>query len=228
MLESSSVVQAVQVGLERFAGQAQDEVGDRLQPAPAHVDLERLVGIELDGVALDLAQHVLVQRLHGLIQHERAGDLLDRLDDALGPVLAGGRVDEGGPAEFALHFADVARDLDVALEHAVVRIRDAQRAHLGRAVADHARDVVDLLLHALDVEVVDLGVPGRALGAEGAGEGAAPVGLDHRREAAVEELVLDAGEPGGGDLVRPRGGAVWSRCAPPGPRGCARWRCPYP
>ena len=71
----------------------------------------------------------------------------------------------------------------------------------GQRRPDAAGDVLDLLLHAARGEVVDLRVPAHALHAEGAGERAAAVGLDHRRELAVEELVLNAGQPGRRDVV---------------------------
>ena len=64
-----------------------------------------------------------------------------------------------------------------------------------------ARDVIDLLLHPLDREVVDLRVPARALRAERAAERAPAVGLDHRRQLSVKELVLDPGEPRRGNFV---------------------------
>jgi hypothetical protein len=38
---------------------------------------------------------------------------------------------KGRPAVVALHLADEAGDLDVALKHAVIRVRNAQRTHCG-------------------------------------------------------------------------------------------------
>jgi hypothetical protein len=61
--------------------------------------------------------------------------------------------------------------------------------------------ILDLLAHAADFEIVHLGVPMGALDAEGAGERTAAIGLDHRRQAAVEKFILDSGQPWRGDFL---------------------------
>jgi hypothetical protein len=199
-----AVERAVQRGemrLQALARKAEDQVGRRSQSAAAHVHLRLPVGLEFECRALHVAKHVLVERLHGLVQHERAAHLLERLDDPVRLVLAGGCIDERGPSVGALHLADEARDLNVALDRAVVRVGDAQCSHRRRLGLDHLRDVADLFLHPLDREIVQLRIPLRALRAERAPKRAAAVGLDHRRELAVEELVLNTGQPGRGYFV---------------------------
>lgn len=192
---------ALHVGLEALLGQPQDQVRGGAQATPAHVHLDLLVGLELDVRAIDVAQHLVVEGLDRLVENQRAVHLLHRLDDPIGAVLARRRIDERGPAIAPLHLADVPGDLDVALVHAVVGIGDAQRAHVGRALVVDPRDVLDLLAHALLIEVVDLAVEPGALHTEGAAERAAAVGLDHGGELAVEELVHDPRQIGRGDLV---------------------------
>ena len=84
------------VPLRRFSRQPQDQIGIGAQPAAAHMNLQLFVGFDLDGLPLDVAQHVLIQRLHGLVKHQRAAHLLDRLDDPVRTILAGGGVDISG------------------------------------------------------------------------------------------------------------------------------------
>src|SRR5665213_546567 len=108
------------MAFQRVAWQAQNQIGNGSQPAPPHMDFERLVGFQLDGLPLYLAQYLLVERLHRLIENQGAADLLDRFDDPVRPVLSSGCVDEHWPAVIALHFADMAGDFDIALKHSIV------------------------------------------------------------------------------------------------------------
>ena len=67
-----------------------------------------------------------------------------------------------------------------------------------------ASDLLPLLrdgtVHGL-AEVMNFRVPVRSLHAEGASERAPSIGLDHGRQLAVEELVLDPGQPRRRNLV---------------------------
>src|SRR6185369_3884891 len=142
-----------------------------------YLDHRLRIGVGADVLALDVDEGVLVERLHRLVDHQRAIDLLERLDDALRAVLAGGGINVRGPTVFRLRLTDVAGDLDVALEHAVIRVGDAQKPHRRAARADLASDVVDLFAQPILGEVVHFGVPAHTLDTEGAGERTSAVGL---------------------------------------------------
>src|SRR5206468_11874395 len=114
-----------------------------------------------------------------------AAHLLHGLDYAVGAVLARRGVNEGRPGELALHLADIPRDLDVPFEHPVVGVRNPERSHIRRKLLDTLRDIATFFLDSLYVEVMHLRVVPGTLHAKRAGERAAAVGLDHRRELTV-------------------------------------------
>ena len=69
-------VDGVEVRLERFTGEPDDQVGIRAQAAAPHMDHYLLVGVQLDIGPLDVDQNLIVEGLHGLVNDQRSPHFL--------------------------------------------------------------------------------------------------------------------------------------------------------